>query len=167
PGDRDVGHGGEVVDLGRARGAQRVDERALVEQVALMEGDPVAKVLDAVELLRGGATHHAVHLIALVEQQFGQIGAILACYPGDECGATVGHRRQPIETPPARWALVPSAVSTRAVLFMTCRTRAPRRTSRCRAATARWPRCPPRRRSGPPSRAVREPSPRRASGAGR
>ena len=32
-----------------------------------LEGDPVAEVLDAVELLRGGPAHHAVDLVALLE----------------------------------------------------------------------------------------------------
>ena len=80
PGDRDEGHRGEVVDLDRARGAQAVHQRALVEQVALVEGDALAQVLDAVELLSRGTAHHAVHLIALLEQQLGQVGAVL---PGD------------------------------------------------------------------------------------
>ena len=84
PGDGHERHRREVVDLGGLGGAQRIDERALVEQVALVEGDAVADVLDALELLGRGAAHHAVDLIALLEQQLGQIGAVLAGHPGDE-----------------------------------------------------------------------------------
>jgi hypothetical protein len=65
-------------------GAQRVDERALVEQVALVQRDPIAQVLDALELLGRGAAHHAVDLVALLEQQIGEIGAVLARDPGDQ-----------------------------------------------------------------------------------
>ena len=43
-----------------------------------MQGDAVAQVLDALELLRRGAPHHAVDLVALVEQQFRQERAVLA-----------------------------------------------------------------------------------------
>ena len=84
PGDGDERHRGEVVDLGRFRRAQRVDERALVEQVALVERDAVADVLDPLELLGRGAAHHAVDVVALLEQQLGQIGAVLAGDAGDQ-----------------------------------------------------------------------------------
>ena len=85
----DEAHRGEVVDLVRLGGAQRVDERALVEQVALVQRDPVAEVLDALELLGRGAAHHAVDLVALLEQQLGEVGAVLAGDAGDEGG--LGH----------------------------------------------------------------------------
>ena len=54
------------------------------EQVAQVEREPVAQVLDAVELLRRGAADHAVHLVALLEQQLGEVGAVLAGDAGDE-----------------------------------------------------------------------------------
>ena len=50
-----------------------------------MQGDPVAQVLDAVELLRRGAADHAVHVVAVLEQQLGEVGAVLAGDAGDEC----------------------------------------------------------------------------------
>ena len=49
-----------------------------------MQRDAVAQVLDAVELLRRGAADHAVHLVALLEQQLGQVGAVLAGDAGDQ-----------------------------------------------------------------------------------
>ena len=49
-----------------------------------MQRDPLAQVLDALELLRRGAADHAVHLIALLQQQLGQVGAVLAGDPGDQ-----------------------------------------------------------------------------------
>ena len=86
----DEAHRGEVVDLVGLGGAQRVDERALVEQVALVQRDPVADVLDAVELLGRGAADHAVDVVALLEQQLGEVGAVLAGDAGDQCA---GHER--------------------------------------------------------------------------
>ena len=77
-------HRGEVVDLVGLGGAQRVDQRALVEQVALVQRDAVAQVLDALELLGRGAADHAVDLVALLEQQLGQVGAVLPGDPGDQ-----------------------------------------------------------------------------------
>ncbi len=84
PRHRDERHRGQVVDLGRLGRAQGVDERALVEQVALVQRDAVADLLDAVELLGRGTADHAVDLVALLEQQFGQVGAVLAGDAGDE-----------------------------------------------------------------------------------
>ena len=53
-----------------------------------MKRDPVAQVLDAVELLRRGAPDHAVDVVALLEQQLGQVGTVLAGDAGDQrdCG---------------------------------------------------------------------------------
>ena len=64
----DERHRGEVVDLVRLRRPQRVDERALVEQVGLVKRDPIAQVLDPLEALGRGATDHPVDLVALLEQ---------------------------------------------------------------------------------------------------
>jgi len=69
----DEAHRGEVVDLVGLRGPDRVDERALVEQVALVQRDALAQVLDAVELLRRRAADHAVDLVAVLEQQLREI----------------------------------------------------------------------------------------------
>ena len=90
PRHRDERHRGEVVDLVRPAGAHRVDQRALVEQVALVQRDPVAQVLDALEPLGRGAAHHPVHLVALLEQQLGQVRAVLARDPGDQRAAHPG-----------------------------------------------------------------------------
>src|SRR3954454_23772500 len=84
----------------RSRRASRragVHERALVEQVALVQGDAVADVLDAVELLGGGAADHAVNLVAAFEQHLGEIRAVLPGHAGYECGSAVAHGREPID----------------------------------------------------------------------
>ena len=49
-----------------------------------MQRDAVAQVLDPVELLRRGAPDHAVDLVALLEQQLGQVGAVLSGDAGDQ-----------------------------------------------------------------------------------
>ena len=51
-----------------------------------MQDDAVAQVLDAVELLGGRAADHAVDLVALLEQEVGEIRAVLAGDAGDEGG---------------------------------------------------------------------------------
>src|SRR4051812_48461323 len=56
-----------------------------------MERDAFAQVLDAVELLRRGAADHAVDLVPLLEQQLGEVGAVLAGDSGDQ-RALVGHQ---------------------------------------------------------------------------
>jgi hypothetical protein len=53
--------------------------------------DPVvADVFEPLEGLGGGAAHHAVDLVALLEQEVGQVGTVLAGDPGDE-GALSAH----------------------------------------------------------------------------
>ncbi len=85
PGHRHEGHRREVVDLLRFGGPHRVHERALVEQIALVQDDAVADVLDPVELLGRGATHHPVDVVPLLQQQLRQEGAVLACDSSYEC----------------------------------------------------------------------------------
>ncbi len=95
PGDGHEGHRRQVVDLIWLGGPHGVHERALVEQIALVQDDAVADVLDAVELLGGGASHHPVYVVAVLEEQFGEVGPVLTGDPGDERGAFVVHGRGP------------------------------------------------------------------------
>ena len=104
----DVGHRGEVVDLVGPARAQRVDERALVEQVALVQRDAPAQVLDAVEALGRGAAHHAVDLVALLEQELGQVGAVLAGDAGDQCAVASSGVRRSARAATATVAAMPS-----------------------------------------------------------
>ena len=78
---------GEVVDLVRLRGAQRLLQRGLVEQVGLQQLDAARQVRDALERLGARAAHDAVDLVALVEQQLGEVRAVLAGDSGDERAA--------------------------------------------------------------------------------
>ena len=87
--DLDVALCGEVVDLVGLRQLDDADERAAVGHVAVVEVDgalalhvahPLVKVevLDASGVERRGAAHDAVHLIAFVDQKFGQVRSVLA-----------------------------------------------------------------------------------------
>jgi hypothetical protein len=57
----------------------------VVEQVSLVQGDLLAQVLDPVELLRRGAPHDPVDGVALLQEQLGQVGAVLPGDAADEC----------------------------------------------------------------------------------
>ncbi len=65
PGGRHEALRGQVIDLGRLVLLQDVDQRHLVQQVALDEGDLVLEVADTIEIDRAGAAHHAQHLVSL------------------------------------------------------------------------------------------------------
>ena len=84
PGGRHERHGGEVVDLVGLALAEHVDERALVEEVAGVEHEVVAEPLEPLEGLGRGAPDHAVHLVALLEQELREVGAVLPRDAGDE-----------------------------------------------------------------------------------
>ena len=96
------GLGGQVVHLVGRLLPQDVDQRHLVEQVAGHEGDAVLEVGDALEVDRRGAPDHADDLVALVEQELGQVGAVLAGDAGDE--GSLGHDVK------CSWALCMSVV---------------------------------------------------------
>ena len=95
------GLGGQVVDLGRPVVAQDVDERDLVEEVAGDELDLVLDVGDALEVHRARAPHHADDRVALRQQKFGQVRAVLARDARDQCPFC--HRGN--ASRPGQWAL--------------------------------------------------------------
>ena len=57
-----------------------------------MQRDPLAQLLDAVEHLRRRPPHHAVHVIAVLQQQLRQVGAVLTRDPRDQRAAAIAHR---------------------------------------------------------------------------
>src|SRR5438128_463525 len=57
-------HGSEVVDLRGLHLAQHINQRQLIEQVRLMQGNALTEVTDALKILRAGAANDAVHFIA-------------------------------------------------------------------------------------------------------
>ena len=77
---------GEVVDLVRLGFRDRIDERVLVEEVAVQELDGVDEVRDPLEVADARAADEPEHLVALPEQVLGQVGAVLTVDAGDERG---------------------------------------------------------------------------------
>ncbi len=96
--DADVALGGEVVDLGGADLADEGDERARFAEVAELEvevgpqvvADGGADLVEAPGVDGGGAAGHAVDFVALVEEELGEVGAVLARDAGDEGDLAVG-----------------------------------------------------------------------------
>jgi len=83
------GLSGEVVDLFGPVGAQQIDHRHFVEQITWDEPDLILYVCDSLEVDGAGASDHADHLVALSEQELGEVGAILS---GDSCDESAfGH----------------------------------------------------------------------------
>ena len=60
------------------------DERQLIEQIGRLQRDAIEQVLDAPRVRRARAADDAEHLVALVEQQLGEIRTVLAGDAGDE-----------------------------------------------------------------------------------
>ena len=84
PGLRHRGHRGEVVDLVRSGLAENVDQGALIEQVAGIEGDPIRDRLEPLEVPVGRPADEAVDLVALLEQELGEVAAVLAADSRDQ-----------------------------------------------------------------------------------
>ena len=83
--------GAEVVDLVGPDDAQQFVDGAGVVEVAVVEEefDPgfvgiAVEVVDPAGVEGGGAANHAVDLVPLGQQQFRQVGAVLAGDPCDE-----------------------------------------------------------------------------------
>ena len=69
------------------------DERQLIEQVARLDRDAVEQMLHAPEVGRARPPHRADHLVALREQQFGEVGSVLSGNTGDN--GAFGHEENP------------------------------------------------------------------------
>jgi hypothetical protein len=63
----------------------------MIEQIALVQLDFVAQVLDPLEVLRAGPANHSANSIPLGEEQFGQVTSVLTCDSGNKSGFW-GHR---------------------------------------------------------------------------
>jgi hypothetical protein len=87
-------HRREVVELVRPDDIEDPDQRELVEQISRMDGDAVEQVVYAPVVVRTGAAHDAVHLVAVREKQFGEVGAVLARETRDESAFCHGQKRQ-------------------------------------------------------------------------
>ena len=90
---RDERDGAEVVDLVGVAVAQRPDQAGHVGEVAGVQDDVGEQRPDEVELRVVLATDQAVDVVALGEQELGEIEAVLAGDPGDEGRRHAGHVR--------------------------------------------------------------------------
>jgi hypothetical protein len=80
-----VALGGEVVDLVGPDELQGLDQRRRVDEVAVVQVELIAHLVDAPGVERAGAPHEAVDLVSLGEQELGEVAAVLAGDAGDEC----------------------------------------------------------------------------------
>ena len=102
--------GAEIVDLVGLHLRHHADQVGGVGQVAVMQLEAgarhvavVVQMVDAAGVEGGGAALDAVHLIPLLEQQFREIGAVLAGDAGDEGDlATIRHHVPSVAGRPAR-----------------------------------------------------------------
>ena len=92
-----VGLGGKVIHLVWLDFLHQPDQVGGIRHVPVMQEHLYAllvrvmvQVIDAAGVERRRTPLHPVHLVALVEQQFGQIGAVLPGNAGDKC--TLGHK---------------------------------------------------------------------------
>ena len=83
-GDLHVALGGQVVDLLGLDRLQRPHEAVLVDEIAVVQGQAIADVVDAPGVEGAAPADEAVHLVALLEQQLGQVAAVLPGDAGDE-----------------------------------------------------------------------------------
>ena len=84
--------GGQVVDLVRLHLLDDADQAGAVGQVPVVQDEPLlgfvrilVEVIDAVGVEQRRTALDAVHLVALLQQQFRQIGAVLAGDAGNQC----------------------------------------------------------------------------------
>jgi hypothetical protein len=83
---------GEVVDLVGLHLLDDAHQARAVGHVAVVQDEfsvllvrILVEMVDAVGVEQRGAALDAVHVVALVEQELGEVGAVLAGDAGDEC----------------------------------------------------------------------------------
>ena len=99
PGCRNKGHRGQVVDLVRLDPLDHIEQRILIEEVGLLEPDLLANVIDPREILRARSPDRARDPIALLQQEFGEVRAVLPGYPRDQSGTLSHLPCPPMELP--------------------------------------------------------------------
>ena len=92
--DLHVALGGEVVDLRGAHVGDDADDGHGVAEVGVVEvevGTPL-EVGDALAVIDGGSADDAVDVVAFVEEEFGEVGAVLARDARDEGNVLFAHK---------------------------------------------------------------------------
>ena len=92
--DLHVALGGEVVDLRGAHVGDDADDGHGVAEVSVVEVEVGAalEVGDALAVIDGGAADDAVDVIAFVEEEFCEVGAVLAGHARDEGNVLFAHK---------------------------------------------------------------------------
>jgi len=78
PGHRDEGLGSQVVDFIRLALFKDIDQRALVMQIALHDGDLVLNMAQPFKGHGAGTADHTQHSITFGQQHISQVGTILS-----------------------------------------------------------------------------------------
>ena len=94
--DLHVALGGEVVDLRGAHVGDDADNGHGVAEVGIVEVEVGAalEVGDALAVIDGGAADDAVDVVAFVEEEFGEVGAVLAGHARDEGNVLFAHNNR-------------------------------------------------------------------------
>jgi hypothetical protein len=92
---------GEVVDLVGLHLLDDAHQAGAVGHVAVVEDEAAVRfvrilveMVDAVGVEQRSATLDAMHFVALVEQELGEVGTVLAGHAGDQCDFA-GHVLRP------------------------------------------------------------------------
>ncbi len=100
--DQDMALRGEIIDLVGLRFLDQADQIGRIRDIAAVVQKEaqirvmrvLIEMIDAVGVDERGAALHAVNDIAFLDQQFGQIGAVLAGYAGNQCDFWRAHSAQ-------------------------------------------------------------------------
>jgi hypothetical protein len=79
----------EIVDFLGSAVLEYPDQRELVKEVGLLHDEPRQQVLDALEVVLARPPHHADDGVALLQQKLGEVGAVLARDPRNQCAPAV------------------------------------------------------------------------------
>ena len=77
--------GGQIVDFVGLNQGKNADQAGRIGEVAVVKGDFPLQVVDPGGVGDGRPADDAVNLIALFQQKFGKIAAVLTGDAGDEC----------------------------------------------------------------------------------
>ena len=87
-----VALGAEIVDLVGLHLGDDPDQVGAVAEIAVMEVEPrlrnmriLVEMVDPLGVERGSAAFDTMNLIALRQQEFGEVRTVLSGYPGDQC----------------------------------------------------------------------------------
>ncbi len=84
PGSGHERHGRQVVELVRPNIGEHADQRELVQEIRRPQLNTIEQMFDPPQIGRAGSADDADDLVAFVEEQLGQVGAVLTRDAGDD-----------------------------------------------------------------------------------